>query len=366
MTLKLARYDSYLKRHKELEYWTEDALGYGLSLISKGDIFVAVSPRNYGKTYAATDLVREIVEGGGSVAWGRYNKPELGAAIADITEKITELEPIKVEGSQLKWYQHPSGGRVCFFSWSISQNAKGTDWPFSLIVCDEFIPERYTNKSRLDTEFADWTSVYKSLARSYNPTVIMLANCIQWINPFFVAWGILPVDKGCIDRYTQIFDVTVDGERYSTRRVVAVENCPGTPPIIRRNLKQQAVSFSSERDMERYFENETKKEYTAIGPCPDPSAPLMTLQIMSMGYYMRPRAYEGRLYWSHVKHDRTVRCYTSEGQYVDYDANTFRHKATSEAIEQLFNDGRCVFDSPETLGSFMRYLRNNRGLALIQ
>lgn len=366
MTLNLRHFKSYLVNHKDKAYWDIDALRYLLSLGNPGDVFIANSPRNYGKTYSAIELAKEALERGESVAYGRYNKPELATSISDWLNKCPELVPIKIEGSQLKWFEYPkTGALIAFFIWNIAQNVKGTDWPFKYIICDEFIPERYTKKTRLDTEFSDWTSVYKSLARSYNPTVIMIANNIQWINPFYIGWGIMPVNKGDIDRYTTTFNITVDGEQYKTRRTIVIENCPATPPIIKRNLKQQAISFNSEAELKRYFDNETKKEYTKIAKCPDLTTPLMNVQIMSEAYYMRPRSYNGLLYWSKVTHDRSIKTITSEGQYVDYEQNTFRNKPTNQALEDVFNNGLCVFDTPETLNAFMRFLRHNRGLDII-
>lgn len=335
---------------------------YLLSLGSKGDIFIANSPRNYGKTYAVMELCREVLEKGGSIAYGRYNKPELGSSIADFLNKIDTLEPIKVEGSQLKWYEYtPTGGRVAFFSWSIAQNVKGTDWAFDYIICDEFIPERYTNKSRYDTEFRDWTSVYKTLARSYNPTVIMLANNIQWINPFYLKWGITPVDKGDIVRFVQYFNIKVDGENYRTSRTVILENLMATKPIILRNLKQQAISFTNDKDMENYFDNATRKEYCQIAKCPVTDAPLSTIQIMSEGYYMRARGYNGLMYWCKVKQDTNLTTITSEPEYIDMRTRTIKNKSVNEGLENAFNGGLCVFDTTETLMAFMRFLRHNRG-----
>ena len=362
MTTIIKSFDSRLKSHPNEKYWTIRDLKYLLSLGGKGDIFIANSPRNYGKTYSAIELSIECLRAGQSIAYGRYNKPELASSIADWLVKCPELIPIKVEGSQLKWFEYPgTGSRIAFFIWNISQNVKGTDWPFQYIICDEFIPERYTNKTRYDTEFKDWSSVYKSLARSYNPTVIMIANNIQWVNPFYIAWDILPVNKGKIDRYTKYFNITVDGENFKTHRTIVIENVPATKEIIKRNLKQQAISFNSDAEMMRYFDNETKQEYTAIAKCPDMTKPLINVQIMSMGYYMRPRAYNGRFYWQKVQHDNTVVCVTSEPEYVDYDQNTFKNKSVNDGLEDSFNNGQCVFDSTDTLMAFMRFLRHNRG-----
>lgn len=352
----------FLQRHPDKKYWDIECLKFDLSLISKGDILTAISPRNYGKTYSVIEFCKELLEKGESVAYGRYNQPELGSSIGDWLNKCPELVPVTVKESKLTWFEYPkTGAKLCFFSWSIAQNVKGTDHPFSFIICDEFIPERYTNKSRFDTEFADWTSVYKTLARSYNPTVIMLANCIQWINPFFLAWGISPVNKGCAVRFTDYFSINIDGEKFKTSRTVLVENVGATKPIIERNLKQQAISFSSDADMYAYFQNEMHQEYTQIGVCPDLSVPLLNIQIMSENYFMRARIHEGRMYWVKVKHDPTQRCATSEPEFIDFNLGIVKNKSINVGLEQVFNEGLCVFDTTVTLMAFMRFLRHNRG-----
>lgn len=360
------KYPSYISKHPSLEYWDIKCLKYLLSLGAKGDIFISNSPRNYGKTYSVVELVKEVLLNGGSIAYGRYNKPELGSSMGDLLNKIDNLVPVKVEGSQLKFYEYtPTGGRIAFFYWSIAQNVKGTDWPFEYIICDEFIPERYTNKSRYDTEFKDWTSVYKTLARSYNPSVIMLANNIQWINPFYLSWGITPIDKGDIVRFVQYFSINVDGEKYRTSRTVIVENVQATKPIILRNLKQQAISFNSDKEMQNYFDNATRKEYCQIAKCPDANAPLSNIQIMSEGYYMRARGYNGLMYWMKVKQDANLTTITSEPEYIDVRTKTIKNKSVNEGLEDVFNSGLCVFDSTDTLMAFMRFLRHNRGYLML-
>jgi hypothetical protein len=227
-------------------------------------------------------------------------------------------------------------------------------------MCDEFIPERYTVKTRYDTEFNDWTSVYFSLARSYNPTVIMFSNNIQWFNPFFMAWGLMPFSKGKICKSVKTFSYRFENETIKTQRVVVFENVAGTKAIIKRNIHQQAIKFNSDKDMANYFDNETKQEYTAIGVCSDPSLPLSDIQIMSDGYYMRYRVQNGLWYWARVKNDSTLTTYTSEPQYVDFNTKTLRSKMLNQQLEVMFNAGVCVFDSSDTLMAFMRFLRHNR------
>ena len=121
-------------------------------------------------------------------------------------------------------------GHIMLYSWNIAQNLKGIDHPFLFNICDEFIPERYTNRTRYDTEFRDWNSCRKSLARSYGVMrSVMLSNCVDWFNPFFVAWDIPPFPKGNIYKDRKKLRVSVEGEDFTTERTIVFENVAGTP-----------------------------------------------------------------------------------------------------------------------------------------
>ena len=115
------------------------------------------------------------------------------------------------------------------YSWNIAQNLKGVDHPFVYNICDEFIPERYTNRTRYDTEFQDWNSCRKSLARSYDcMKTVLLSNCIDWFNPFFVAWNIPPFPKGHIYKDRKVMHATVNDKVFKTERTIVFENVAGT------------------------------------------------------------------------------------------------------------------------------------------
>lgn len=343
----------------DLPYWDIRCLKKLLS--HKADIYVAQSPRNYGKTYSGKDLVKETLDKGESVAWGRYNKPEVGQAIADLTTSLINLTPMKIPESPFRWYQDEcTGGRVCFFSWSVSQNAKGMDFPFKYMLCDEFIPERYTAKTRMDTEFNDWDSVRKSIVRSYGTVPILLSNNIYWQNPFFLKWDIPAFGKGKILKKIDYFRGTIDGETIKEDRTIVIENVAGTPALIKRNIREQLLSFNSSEEMQRYFDNETRQEYTTLGECPDKTVPLYPLLFMSAGYYFGMRKYEGLWYFAKTKPNLSVATCVSEPEYIDERRNHYRNPKVCGDLEAMFNSGKCVFDRAETLNAFYRFLRQSR------
>lgn len=352
-----------VNRDKNAEYWTKDDFKRLLSF--NPDIVGAQSPRNYGKSYALMDVCRDVIDKGGCVAWGRYNKTELGQSYNTWRDFMPELDaPKKGErssDSSVKWLVDPcTGGRIMFFPWSISQNLKGIDAPFEYMVCDEFIPERYTNKTRRDTEFADWTSVYKSLARSYGTLPVMLSNNIQWMNPFFIRWEIFPFPKGNIAVDDKRFRFTDDGETFETSRRIVFENVAGTTAIIKRNLKQQAIEFNSNDDLEQYFRNETEQEYARIGKCPDMTLPLSDFQLRSEDTVLNYRVHRGTYYWERVKDNRSLTTFVSEQAWVNAEEKRIRAPSVASEMEKLFNSGQCVFKDPTTLETFYRYIRRNR------
>lgn len=355
MTIKF--YDAHHKDDKK--YWDISCLKKLLS--HQADVYGAQSPRNYGKSYSGMQLCNEAIMKGENCFWGRYNKPESGQAYNTWLEFAPNLTPLKVPDSPFKWLiDECTGGKLCIFYWSVSQNAKGIDTPSKYMVCDEFIPERYTAKTRLDTEFADWDSVRKSIVRSYGTIPILFSNNIFWNNPFFLQWGIPPFSKGQIIKKIDTFSAVLNNEKYSQTRTVVFENVAGTKEIINRNLKEQALSFSSSRDLQRYFDNETKQEYTRIAKCPDLKKALEPIQLMSDGYYIGVRKYSGELYFCHTSPSYEYDTYVSEPEYIDIRRRHFRPKSVIPSFEDYFNSGICVFDTPDTLMAFMRWLRHSR------
>ena len=340
-------------------YWTlkdlKRTLSYGATFNT------LASPRNVGKSYSAMELCQEQLDKGQSVAWGRYNKIELSASIKAWTQFNPELKPVKSEGSDIKTYADEcTGGRISFFTWSRSQNLKGIDEPFKYIVCDEFIPERYTEKTRLDTEFNDWTSVYLSLARRYNPKVVMLSNNIFWMNPFYDKWNVIPFPKGKTLVVKDTLTADIDGDLYKSVRRVVNENIGMSKSMVKATIEQTNVQFSTSAEMQRYYDNATKAEYTKIAKCPDLSIPLESLQLMTDGYYMGFRIYDGQLYISKIKVDISKETAVSEPEYINFEKKHYRSKSYIQYFEPQFNAGNCVFDSGETLTHFLRWIRHNR------
>lgn len=350
-----------VKRDESKPYWDKEDLNRLISF--NADVTIAMSPRDYGKSYAGRSKLWEYMQKGEDVAWGRYNAKELGRAVSTWKTMFPELKEMSSGNGTKVLKDECSGGAVHFVYWNISQNMKDTDFRNGLraVVYDEFIPERYTQKPRMDTEFDDWYSVDTSISRDYNPLRVMIANNIYWQNPFFLTWEIAPFPKGYIMKSVNHLEIQTPSGPLSSDFTVAMENVAGTHAIIERNIKQQAIRFRNKEDMERYYDNETKQEYTAIGQCPDKSVTFANLQFMSEGYYMSYRRFKGVYYWSKVKYDMTKPTYVSEPAYIDMGRNHIRKNGLAYTVEDMFNHGLFVFDSGQTVIAMLRWLRHMRG-----
>ena len=353
MNRKIKVYDENLK--PELEYFDIDMLNKRLAF--NADYTVFNSPRAVGKTYAGMTKASQILDKGDNVVWERYNMSELSVALETWQDFRPDLEKSTIgRGQGWKLTDPTTGGHVALIAWNIAQNAKGLDSPYIFEFKDEFIPERYTAKTRLDTEFADSMSVRKSIIRGYETRSIYFANCIQWINPYSIAWGVPPVDRGT---FIVIKDVFTLGELKDTRTILW-ENIAMTPAMIERTFHTTVAGATSQEDVESYYRNATKQEYSRIAECPDKSLQLEPLQLMSQGYYMGYRIFEGLMYWTEIKPRHDIETYVAEPEYIDVNKKRFRDPSLSPQIESRFNAGLCVFDCPETLVALQRWLFHNR------
>ena len=156
------------------------------------------------------------------------------------------------------------------------------------------------------------------------------------------------------------FTAKVEDKTYETKRRIVSENIAMTPAMIERNLKQIAIGFGSSEDMQQYLDNVTKAEYTTIGQCPDKKVQLEGIQLMSDGYYMGFREYDGMFYFCKIKPDYNKETAVSEPSYIDFTKNHWRTPKYNQFFEDIFNSALCVFDTPETLNAFLRWLRHNR------
>ena len=356
MTVTTKYYDAHLPKNKL--YW--DVRDAKRMLSFHCDINNPMSPRNYGKSYALRSLSKEYMDKGEIVGWGRYSKQEMQKAISAWQSFDPTLEKSKDDLGNIILMDPCTEGRVMFFYWKNAHNNRDTDYPFALLTYDEIVPPRYTEKPRLDTEFDDWYDTDTSFSRSYNPEKFLICNNIVWQNPFYLQWEIEPFGKGKMQKSTSSFNVEMESGNFSVESSTLIWNVAGTDAIIQRNIQQQALKFRTDSEMQAYYDNQMNQEYTTIAKCPSKQTQLEQVQIMSLGYYMGYRRYNGMLYFCKVKPNFDVETYVSEPAYIDINKKHYRYDAFNKEFEDYFNLGICAFDSAQTLNAFFRWMRHNR------
>ena len=153
---------------------------------------------------------------------------------------------------------------------------------------------------------------------------------------------------------------TKSGKVITDRKSVIWENIAMTDAMIERTFHSSVAGAKSEAELQAYYDNATKQEYSRIGVCPDMTIQLAPLQLMSQDYWMGYRVHDGQMYWTKVKPRTDIETYVSEAAYIDASKKRFRDPSLSPQIEKYFNEGRCIFDSPETLVALQRWLFHNR------
>lgn len=347
--------------HKaEKEYWDVKDLEYLLSF--NCDYTVVSSVRNLGKSYAGMTHARMQIEKGKTVLWERYSKDEFGMAVKAWQATAPNLVKTDTKGYH-EYVDEVTGGKLLLVQTSVATNLKGyDDLPDKLPVFeykDEFLPVRYLNANRFLNEYSDAMEIRKTFKRNGPMRSIYLSNCLNWMNPYTVNWNIPPIDTGKARIVYDTYSVKLGNETISDTRSIIWESVKPTDAQIRRILRTE-VSSMNVKDLDSYLDNEFYKEYNKVERCPDMSVQLQPIQLMSEGYYMSYRIYNGRYYFCKVKPNKTVNTYVSEKACIDIDTQHYRYPAMAKDFEDKFNDGLCIFDSSQTLMAYQRWLINLR------
>lgn len=358
MTRKVKIWDAPVYQDKE--YFDMDDLDYDLSF--GADYTVLTSIRNLGKSYACMMKARSEIEKGHTILWERYNRDEYGISVKAWENFAPELE--KGESKGYREYVHPeSGGKLLLIQTSVATNIKGyDDVPDKLPVLefkDEFLPVRYTNNNRFLYEYTEAMEIRKTFKRNGPMRSVYMSNCLNWLNPYTVAWQFSPVDTGKITMIIDSYTITAGDERLTDSRSILWHNVKPTKAQLKRVLRTE-VSSMNVTNMDAYLDNEFYKEYSKIARCPEMSIQLTDKQLMSEGYYFSYRIYQGKYYFCQTAPRKSVDTYVSEKEYIDIDERHFRTPYMASIYEQAFNDGLCIFDSTKTFYAFQRWLINLR------
>lgn len=345
--------------HKEF-YDIRD-LEYLLSF--NADYTVISSIRNLGKSFSAMQHAKKQIDNGKTVLWERYNRDEFRLALKTWINFYPDLSKPNDAGGYLELNNDDTGGRLLICQTSVATNIKGfDDTPDRLPIFeykDEFLPVRYLNQNRLLTEYSDAMEIRKTFKRNGKMRSIYLGNCLNWINPYTVAWGMSPPDTGTAKLILDTFSVNTDDEVITDSRSIIWENVKPSKTQIKRIMRTEVSSMNVD-SLDDYVDNQFYKEYSKIGKCPDMSIQLADIQLMSEGYYFSYRVCDGRLYFCQIKPANSKTTYVSEKAYIDIDKNHLRYIGLGAQFEDKFNAGLCVFDSTKTLMAYQRWLINLR------
>lgn len=341
------------------EYYTKADLIIDLSY--DADYTVLTSVRNIGKSYSAMCYALDLIRDGKTVLWERYNKDEFQMSYKSWCNFAPDLTIEK--GSIKTLIDDNSGGKLLMIQTSVATNIKGYDDSLDklpvLEVKDEFLPVRYTNNSRFIHEFTEAMEIRKTFKRNGEMRSLYLGNNLNWMNPYTVGWNMPIVANGERIKVTDNYTLKNDQYDISASRSILWHSIKANQRMMTRIFKHEIASLN-QADLNSYFSNDFYKDYDAIGKCPNLKTPLLDFEIMSDGYYMGIRVYDGKYYIAKINHNKNCEVYVSEPEYIDFETRHTRIKSVGSQFETFFDNGLCIFDSMNTYYAFFRWVVNLR------
>jgi hypothetical protein len=170
-----------------------------------------IGGRGLGKTFGCKrKVLRAAIKRGDQFILLRRYKEELSEArstfFADIAHefpdydfrahgKFAQMSPALKDGEQVKDKDREWQTIGYFLALSTGQRYKGSAFPrVTTIIFDEFLIEK-GNIQYLRGEVTAFNNLYSTIDRWNDRTkVFFLANSVQIMNPYFIAWGILTDD----------------------------------------------------------------------------------------------------------------------------------------------------------------------------
>lgn len=343
----------------ETEYYTKFDLELDLSFNT--DYTVLTSVRNIGKSYSAMEYAHDLVKNGKTVLWERYTRDEFNMSLKSWLNFAPDLIPNK--GPLRTLTDRDSGGKIIIIQTSVANNIKGYDDEFDklpvLEVKDEFLPVRYNNNIRFINEFNEAMEIRKTFKRNGPMRSLYLGNNLNWLNPYTVGWNMPLVQNGERLKITDTYSISREDMNISAQRTILWHSIRPTQKMLTRIFSHEIASMNKS-DLDGYFNNSFYKEYESFGKCPDMKVPLSPYEIMSEGYYIGIRFYDGKMYMCKVNHKQGCEVYVSEPEYIDYENNHVRLKNFGREMENRFDSGVCIFDNMNTYYAFFRWVVNLR------
>lgn len=167
-------------------------------------ISFVMSPRGNGKSYSAKKLIiKNFLKSGAQSVYVRRKKTEIDEVKdtfwSDVSQEFPEHN-FKIEGS----VGYIDGKKVVYFiPLSTSPNKKSSSYPrVNLIVFDEYIITKTTYNRYLKNEVVLLLDLVETVFRTRtNGRVLMLANSVSYVNPFFSFFDIVPKQEQRFTKY---------------------------------------------------------------------------------------------------------------------------------------------------------------------
>ena len=178
---------------------------YSKLLSFNGTYNILIGNRGQGKTYSAKKkAIRDGIKKGNQFIYLRRYKEELATARNTFFEDIKDVFPncdFRTHGFEAQWsYVEDRNNKKrewntigYFIALSQSQNYKSAAFPrVKTIIFDEFIIEKSATHY-LPNESVIFNNFYSTVDRWKDKTrVFFLANSVSIMNPYFIAWDIVP------------------------------------------------------------------------------------------------------------------------------------------------------------------------------
>lgn len=329
----------------------------------QADISISQSIRNIGKSYdGMIKMIKQMCDKGLSVAWLRWDLGELAVSMANFEDLLNpeEYKEEKHKDLDVKCYKNINNGAcIWFFAVKQATKYKGFDKPINWVVYDEFIPEFYDIKTRRDTEFNKFMSLWVTLKRDNKPFKgLLMSNCIDWFNGYTMAWKIKPFNSGEIRIFDSEMSINFDGTIINNKIRIAFENVRPTPAMINRVLKEEMLKGNDISTIKRYLDNETSTQYNLIAQCPNMKIPLYGIQFRRNDKYYSYRLFNDCLYFVETKKRDSIT--TDVFSLVNIKENEVRRPKIGKYIEDLLNLGLVRFDNGHTYNAIIMGLWDYR------
>lgn len=343
-----------------MEFYTLDK-----ALSKEADLTMVQSIRDVGKSYDMRKKCDKAINNGYNCIWLRWERTELSTAIDAWKEQFPDqYEDVTPKGTNIvyKKYQKVDSDNVIVFA-CVKDSNKVKDIQVAnlkWIAYDECVPETYDVRTRRDTEFKKFMSIYMSFVRkSKGVRAVLMCNVIDWFNPFTRGWDITPFEPGIIRTFIDTFEVEdTDGNITKTTRKIAIENIRPSKAMMERVIELAKLQFSNSKDLQKYLDNATGKDYSLIGRCPDMDTPLANIQFRRGERYYSYRLYNGIYYICETaKRDNLI---TEVFRFGSNGHMECRRPAVGQAFEELINAGVVRFENGHVFNDFLMGLADYR------